>query len=301
MKQIKNFDSLTAHLKELKLAKRVVAVWPSDKNTEEAIIRVLQEGWADFILVGPPDILDTFSSLKHYADHVSVVGVADCDEAAREAVKMVRDGDADVVMKGLVNTDNLLHAVLNKETGLLPKGKVLTHMTVMQGGNYGKFLFFSDAAVIPSPTFDQLVAMVSYAVESCRAFGVERPRVALIHYSEKINPKFPVTTEYAEIKRLAAAGEFGDAVIDGPMDIKTACDAESAQIKGIASLIEGQADALIFPDLEAANVFYKTMTLFCKADNAGVLRGPIAPVVLPSRSDSAISKYYSLAVACLIS
>lgn len=301
MEQIKNFSGLTAHLKAQESAKRVVAVWPSDKNTEEAICRVLHEGWADFILVGPSDILDTFMSLRPYADRVSVVGVADSDEAAREAVKIARAGGADVVMKGLINTDNLLHAVLNKETGLLPKGKVLTHLTVMQGGGYGKFLFFSDAAVIPAPTFDQRVAMVSYAVEACRSFGVERPRVALIHYSEKINPKSTVTMEYAEIKRLADAGVFGDAIIDGPMDIKTACDAESAQIKGIASPIDGQADALIFPDLEAANVFYKTMTLFCNADNAGVLRGPIVPVVLPSRSDSAISKYYSLAVACLIS
>lgn len=301
MKQIKNFSSLTAHLKKLEARKRVVAVWPSDKNTEEAISRVLHEGWADFILVGPSNILDTFQSLKQYGTRVSVVGVSDCDEAAREAVRIVRDGGGDVVMKGLINTDNLLRAVLNKETGLLPRGKVLTHLTAMQGGRYGKFLFFSDAAVIPSPTLEQRVAMVRYAVDICRAFGVERPRVALIHYSEKINPKFPVTTEYAEIKRLAAAGEFGDAVVDGPMDVKTACDAESAKIKGIASAIDGQADALIFPDLEAANVFYKTMTLFCKADNAGILRGPIAPVVLPSRSDSAISKYYSLAVACLIS
>lgn len=301
MEPIKNFSSLTAHLKKLKPGKRVVAVWPSDKNTEEAIARVLHEGWADFILVGPPNILDTFQSLKHYDRRVSVVGVSDCDEAAREAVEIVREGRADVVMKGLINTDNLLRAVLNKETGLLPRGKVLTHLTAMQGGRYGKFLFFSDAAVIPSPTFEQRVAMVGYAAETCRAFGVERPRIALIHYSEKINPKFPVTTDYAEIKRLADAGEFGDAIVDGPMDVKTACDAESAKIKGISSPIAGQADALIFPNLEAANVFYKTMTLFCKADNAGILRGPVAPVVLPSRSDSAISKYYSLAVACLIS
>ena len=301
MKQIRSFRSLTAHLKKLKERKRVVAVWPSDKNTEEAISRVLREGWADFILVGPADILDIFDSLKSYGDRVSVVTAADCDEAAREAVRIVREGRADVVMKGLINTDNLLRAVLNKETGLLPHGKVLTHLTAMQGGRYGKFIFFSDAAVIPSPTFEQRVAMVRYAVETCRGFGVERPRVALIHYSEKINPKFTVTTEYAEIKRMAAAGEFGDAIIDGPMDVKTACDSEAAKIKGISSPIGGRADALIFPDLEAANVFYKTMTLFCKADNAGILRGPIAPVLLPSRSDSATSKYYSLAVACLIS
>lgn len=141
MKQIKNFSSLTAHLKKLEARKRVVAVWPSDKNTEEAISRVLHEGWADFILVGPSNILDTFQSLKQYGTRVSVVGVSDCDEAAREAVRIVRDGGGDVVMKGLINTDNLLRAVLNKETGLLPRGKVLTHLTAMQGGRYGKFLF----------------------------------------------------------------------------------------------------------------------------------------------------------------
>lgn len=301
MKQIKNFSSLTSHLKGGDVRKRVVAVWPSDKHTEEAIARVLKEGWADFIIIGPAGILDSFPSLKVYGDRVSIVTAPDSDVAAREAVKMVRDGKGDVVMKGLINTDNLLKAVLDKENGLLPKGRVLTHVTAMQCKDYGKFLFFSDAAVIPQPKFEQRVEMVRYTVDTCRSFGIERPRVALIHYSEKINPKFPITTEYVEIKALADKGEFGDAIVDGPMDVKTACNASAGNIKGIASPINGHADALIFPDLESANVFYKTMTLFCKADNAGILRGPIAPVVLPSRSDNATSKYYSLAVACLIS
>lgn len=301
MKQIKNFSDLSRHLKTLAERKRIVAVWPNDKHTEQAIARVLKEGWADFIVVGPQGFLDEFPSLKNFGDRLSVVTAADSDTAARTAVAMVRDGKADVVMKGLINTDNLLHAVLDKESGLLPAGRVLTHLTVMQTKDYGKFLFFSDAAVIPQPNTDQRIAMVKYAVDTCHSFGIEQPRVALIHFSEKVNPKFPVTLDYEKIAAMAREGYFGESIVDGPMDVKTACNATSGKIKGIQSPIGGHADVLIFPDLEASNVFYKTMTLFCRADNAGILRGPIAPVVLPSRSDSATSKYYSLAVACLIS
>ena len=126
-----------------------------------------------------------------YPDHVKVYEATSPDKAAQEAVSLIREGHADVLMKGIINTDNLLRAVLNKEHGILPKGNVLSHITVAQIPTYKKLLFFSDAAVIPRPTLEQFEAMLLYDLEVCRRMGIEAPRVALIHCTEKVNEKFP--------------------------------------------------------------------------------------------------------------
>ena len=223
----------------------------------------------------------------------------DPDEAARQAVRIVREGGADILMKGIINTDNLLHAILDKEKGLLPKGKVLTHLAVMQIPTYNKLLFFSDAAVIPRPTLQQRIEMIWYAIHTCHSFGIEQPRISLIHCTEKVSAKFPHSLDYVNIVELAEAGEFGNVIIDGPLDVRTSCEQASGNIKGIVSPINGQADVLIFPNIESGNTFYKSVSLFANADMAGLLQGPVCPVVLPSRSDSGLSKYYSMAMACL--
>lgn len=301
MEPIRNFDQLTAHLKDLNKRKRIAVVCANDANTEYAIARALEEGIAEFLMIGDSSILERYPSLKKYPEYVHTIHIENPDEAAREAVCMVREGQADILMKGIINTDNLLHAVLDKEHGLLPKGRLLTHITVAQVPAYGKLLFFSDAAVIPQPTLQQRVDMLHYAIDTCHHFGIEQPRIALIHCTEKVSPKFPNSVDYAALVERAKAGEFGNAIIDGPLDVKTVCEKTSGEIKGIHSPINGEADVLIFPNIESGNVFYKTISLFCHADMAGTLVGPIAPVILPSRSDSGLSKYYSMAVACLTS
>ena len=301
MEPIRNFDQLTAHLRTLGQRKRVAVICANDPNTEYAIARAMQEGIAEFIMVGNPAILDRYPTLRQYPDLVKTVPVDDPDEAARQGVQMVREGEADILMKGIINTDNLLHAILDKEHGLLPRGKVLTHLSVMQIPAYHKLLFFSDAAVIPRPTLQQRIEMILYAIRTCHHFGIRQPRIALIHCTEKVSAKFPHSLDYVNIVELAEAGEFGDVIIDGPLDVKTACEKTSGDIKGIASPINGEADVLIFPNIETGNAFYKAMTLFAGADMAGLLQGPTCPVVLPSRSDSGLSKYYSLAMACLTS
>ena len=300
MEPIRNFDELTAHLKALQKRKRIAVVCAKDPNTEYAIARALEEGIAEFLMVGDPGVMKQYPTLQHYPGLVHVVPVDDPDEAARLAVGLVRRGEADILMKGIINTDNLLHAILDKEHGLLPRGKVLTHLAVMQIPAYHKLLFFSDAAVIPRPTLQQRIEMIWYAIHTCRSFGIQRPRIALIHCTEKVSAKFPHSLDYVNIVELAEAGEFGDVIIDGPLDVKTACEKTSGDIKGIASPIDGEADVLIFPNIESGNAFYKAMTLFAGAEMAGLLQGPACPVVLPSRSDSGLSKYYSMAMACLV-
>ena len=295
MEPIQNFAQLTAHLKEQNRRKRIAVVCANDPNTEYAITRALEEGIAEFLMIGDSAILEKYPALKQYPDYVKTIHIEDSDEAAREAVRIVREGEADILMKGIINTDNLLRAILDKEKGLLPKGKILTHLAVMEIPTYHKLLFFSDAAVIPRPTLQQRIEMIC----TCRHFGIEQPRIALIHCTEKVSAKFPHSLDYVNIVELAEAGEFGNVIIDGPLDVRTACEQASGDIKGIVSPINGQADVLIFPNIESGNTFYKSVSLFANADMAGLLQGPICPVVLPSRSDSGLSKYYSIAMACL--
>ncbi len=301
MEPLRNFDRLTAHLKALNKRKRIAVVCANDPNTEYAVNRALEESIAEFLMIGDSSVLERYPALKNHPRHVSMLHIEAPDEAAREAVRIVREGGADILMKGIINTDNLLHAVLDKEKGLLPRGRILTHLAVMQIPAYHKLLFFSDAAVIPQPTLRQRIEIIRYAIGTCRRFGIGRPRIALIHCTEKVSARFPHSLDYVNIVELAEAGEFGDVIIDGPLDVKAACEKSGADIKGIVSPVNGEADVLIFPNIESGNAFYKAVSLFAHADMAGLLQGPVCPVVLPSRSDSGLSKYYSIAMACLTS
>ena len=213
-------------------------------------------------------------------------------------VREIYDNGDSLIM---VATDRISAFDVILKNKVTNKGKVLTHLAVMQIPTYDKLLFFSDAAVIPRPTLQQRIEMIWYAIRACHHFGIEQPRIALIHCTEKVSAKFPHSLDYVNIVELAEAGEFGNVIIDGPLDVKTACEKTSGDIKGIVSPINGEADVLIFPNIESGNAFYKAVSLFSHADMAGLLQGPVCPVVLPSRSDSGLSKYYSLAMACLTS
>jgi phosphate butyryltransferase len=222
------------------------------------------------------------------------------EECARRAVAMCKSGEANILMKGLINTDVLLRAILDKENGIIRPGHVLTHVAMAEIPKYEKLLFFTDAAVIPVPTPTQRRQQIHYMNYVCHALGIEEPRISLIHCAEKVSAKaFPYTADYLDIIAEAQTGQFGRCIIDGPLDLKTSLDAVSLHEKGIHSVIDGQADALIFPDIVAGNVFYKTLTLFAYAKTAGVLQGTQCPCVVSSRADSPESKYYSLALAAI--
>ena len=300
---VTNFSELDVRFRDLPRRPRVAVVNPADDETRHVVTRCLNNGLAQFDLVvldGDADTAEFVEDLRRrYPEAVSVAVAADLDDAARRGVACVRREGADVLFKGNINTDKLLRAVLNKEDGLLPPGHVISHVTAVEQPDYGKLLLFSDAAVIPQPTRDQFEAMVGYDVAVARKLGIDRPRVALIHFSEKVNPKFQNTLDYEYLIGRAADGAFGPMYIAGPMDAKTACDAHSAMVKGIVSDVCGQADILIFPDLQAGNTFYKTISLFGHARMAGMVTGTTAPVVVPSRADSTESKFYSLALACI--
>lgn len=301
MEQIQTLSALVNSLRSRGIRRKVAVVCPNDPHTEYVIIRSLREEIAEYLLVTDSAHMDVAWHLWSASpDYIRIYEASTPDDAAALAVQLVRTGEADILMKGLINTDNLLRAVLKKGTGLLPEGGVLSHVAVAQIPLYHKLLFFSDAAVIPRPTLEQYRAMIRNDILVCKAFGNDEPRVALIHCTEKTSEKFPHTLSYVKLKEEAEQGLFGRMFIDGPMDAKTACDKHSGDIKGLSSPVVGNADILIFPNIESGNTFYKTLSLFGDANIAGMLTGTVAPVVVPSRSDSGNSKYYSLALACLV-
>lgn len=296
MKTIQSFDEMVAHLRERGCKRRVAVACPNDESTRAAVCRAVDEGFVEPILVG----CDAEAEKAFEGRAVQMVAADSVDDAAAKAVALTREGKADVLMKGLLNTDNLLKAVLNKETGILPKGRVLTHLTCASMAQYDKLLFMTDVAVIPYPTKEQREAQLQYLLDLCRQMGIDEPRVALINCSEKVNAKhFPFTVEYIELIERTKNGDFGPCIVDGPLDLKTAISPEALHKKGLTSPLEGHADALIFPDIQSGNVFYKAITFFAKAKTAAMLKGPQVPVVLTSRADSVESKFYSLALACV--
>ena len=278
MQPIKTLNDMIIFLRERGDRKRVAVVSASDASTRYAVEKGKEMGFIEPIYIDGDDK----------------------DACARQAVALCRNGEADILMKGLINTDVLLRAILDKEKGIIRPGHVLTHVAMAEIPKYEKLLFFTDAAVIPVPTPAQRRQQIHYMNYVCHAMGIEEPRISLIHCAEKVSAKaFPYTTDYLEIIAEAQTGCFGHCIIDGPLDLKTSLDAVSLHEKGIHSIIDGQADALIFPDIVAGNVFYKTLTLFAYAKTAGVLQGTLCPCVVSSRADSPDSKYYSLALAAL--
>lgn len=298
MEEITDFSRLTACLSGQGRRLTVAVVCGTDVSTREAVLWAVRDGFVRAVFVGGADVppVDDDDEVAPYVRHVPAAGA---EEAARKAVAMVRAGEADVLMKGLLNTDVLLHAVLDKECGLLPPGNVLTHLAAAEIPGRDRLLFMTDVAVIPYPTPVQRRAQVDYAVRICRALGIGVPRIALVHCSEKPGDKFPHTLDYLDMRREAAAGRWGEVLMDGPLDVRTACDAGALRLKGIVSPLEGRADVLVFPDIEAGNTFYKTITCFAQASVAGMLQGASCPVVLSSRGDTSASKYYSLALAVI--
>lgn len=301
MQTIQNFEEMVNHLSALGRKITIAVACGDDDSTLQAVTRALASGFARAIFVGNPSVPRAYAPMQAYAHLVEFVEPESAEPAAAAAlaVRLVREGRAGILMKGLISTDVLLRAVLNKAEGLLPPGQVLTHLAVAQIPGRNRLLFFTDAAVIPYPTADQRAAQIGYVASVCRKFGIAQPRISLIHCSEHVSEKFPHTLTYADLSHRASAGEWGPAIVDGPLDVRTSIDPVALHIKGIPSPLEGQADALIFPNIEAGNTFYKTITFLTASDVAGTLCGTTCPVILPSRGDSAQDKYFSLAFAAM--
>lgn len=297
---IRTFEDLIQLLAQRRVRKRLAVVNGIDTHTQRAVEMALDEGLVDIIFVGGREIISHNQAMAHYHSHVSYIDADSRIDAAHKAVGLVRDGKADMLMKGRINTDDLLRAVLDKQEGMLAPGSVLTQITLAEIPGYDHMIMFTDAAVIPFPTQEQRMEQVKYVVKAWHIMGEDKPRVSLIHCSEKTDGRhFPYTEGYKNIIKAAREDVFGPCIIDGPLDITTSLSPEALQVKGLSSPLEGHADALIFPNIEVGNVFHKTLTFFAHARTASVLQGTLAPVVLPSRGDTTEAKFLSIALAAL--
>jgi len=301
MKAITSLDQMVQHLCDTGIQKRIAVAVAEDDNTLGALLEAHKRGFANPILIGDKARIETVLNEENAnPSDFQIVDIPDHQEAVGEAVRMVRADEADVLMKGLIGTDKFLKAVLDKEKGLLPAGNVMSYVCAVELPKYHKLLFVSDTAVLPYPNLDQKVAMVKYTVEMTKRFGIDDPKVALIGASEKVNKAFPYSLDYEKILEMDKAGQLPACTIDGPLDVFLACDKESVKIKGIPTPINGEADAMIFPSLESANSFYKGLMLFGGGELAGLIQGTIKPVVVMSRSESQKSKFYCVALSCLM-
>jgi len=279
----------------------VAVAWAQDPHTIGAIHRTVSEGFIDAYLIGrTSDIIKTCRSEGINEKLFKIVEAASETIASSMAVAMTKNGQADIVMKGLVGTDIFLKAVMNKKNGLMLPGAVLTYVGAIQIPAYHKLLFITDPAVIPYPNLAQKVSMASYAVEMAHRFGISKPSVALLAASEKTGKHFSSSADYSAMVEMAEKGEIKDCIMDGPLDLFLACDKNSVEIKGIKTPVNGEADILMFPSLESCNPFYKALMLFAHGELAGIIRGTEKPVVVMSRSESQISKYYCIALSCLM-
>jgi phosphate butyryltransferase len=280
---------------------RIAVAWAQDENTIGSVGKAVIDGFVDALMIGRrEEIIKRCTEAGIDPDIFTIIESSSERNAAAQAVEMTSGGDADIVMKGLVGTDKFLRAVMDKEKGLLPQGSVMSYVCAVELPSYHKLLFITDTAVIPFPDLDQKVAMAEYAIKMTNRFGITKPKIALIGASEKVSRHFPNSLDYSVMCKMAERGQISPCIMDGPVDLFLACDPQSVRIKGIPTPVGGEADILLFPTLESCNPFYKSLMLFGKGELAGLICGTTKPVVVMSRSESELSKYYCVALACFM-
>jgi phosphate butyryltransferase len=298
--RINTLDELLLAVKD-RPRKRLVVAWANDAHTLEAVNAAVEAGLVEAILVGDEALIGKVcQELGLPKERFRVVHTPTDTEAATRSVAMVRSGEADLLMKGLLSTDKYMRAILHKEQGLLDPGAILSHVTVMEHPGHAKLIIAGDVAVIPEPEFKEKLAILNYLVKTAKALGVETPKVAVLAASEQVLPKMSSSSDAAMLSKMADRGQIKGALVDGPLALDGALDAESAQIKGLGGPVAGDADCLLFPNIEAGNVFYKAGTKLGGAEIAAVVAGARVPCVLSSRGDSAKTKLSSIALAALL-
>lgn len=296
---IRNFDDLMAYAKTKEPRVLSVAV-AQDRDVLEAVKMAVDEGIVRPILVGDKEkILLISGEMNWQIEDDMIVHVADITEACAVAVKLVTDGKADTLMKGLVDTSIILKAVLNREANLRT-GNVLSHVGVMDIPTYDRLLLVTDAAMNIAPDLEAKKQIVQNAVHVAHGMGLEEPKVAVLCAKEKVNPKMEATVDAKSLEEMNQVGEITGCIIGGPLALDNAVSVEAARHKGITHPVAGHADILMVPNIEAGNILYKALVFLSQAGAAGVIVGAKVPVVVTSRADSEKSKLYSIALAMLM-
>lgn len=296
-----SFEDILKQVNEIPTKKLSVAN-AQDLPVMEAVAEAKAKKIADPILVGDEaKIRELAKQINFDLTDVRIINEPDMQQAALTAVKLVHDGEADMYMKGALDSKTFLRSVLNKEVGLRT-GKTLSHVCVFEIKGIKRLLFLTDVAFLPYPTLEDKEQIINYTVDVCNACGIQNPKVAPLAAVEVVNPKMPVTVEAAQLTKWNEEGRIKNCIVDGPLSMDLAIDPEAAKHKAGAlnRKIVGDADVLLFPDIHAGNLVYKTIVHLCEFKNGCILMGTKAPVILTSRSDSKETKINSIALAAVV-
>jgi len=297
--RVVRFDQVLDRVRDYPI-KRVAIACGEHASLLEAAAMAEKERLADAILVG--DRAKTESIAATHGIDLSTaefVDERDPDEAARQAVRLVSSGQADVVMKGLLHTDDFLRAVLMREGGLRTSC-LLSHAFLMEVPHLDRLLCVTDAAMNIAPDFEQKAQIARNAIDLMMLLGVPSPKVAVLAAVELVNPKMRATQDAAILAHMCARGQFEHGEVDGPFAFDNAVSELAAEIKGIRNPVAGRADVLLVPEVESGNILVKSFVYLARGRVAGVLLGAAAPVVLTSRADSAEAKFLSMATAVYV-
>jgi len=292
------YEQLISRCRALQAVTTAV-VNPCDEASLTAALDAAAAGLLAPILVGSSaTITNLAKKLTFDLSGFAIENAPNAEAAAERAVQLIREGRADLLMKGSLHTDELLHAVVKRETGIRTERRI-SHCFIMDVPTYHKPLVITDAAVNVYPSLEDKADIIRNAIELSHALGLARPRVAILSAVETINSKIRSTLDAAALCKMADRGQIAGAVLDGPLAMDNAISKSAATIKGIVSPVAGEADILLMPDLEAGNMVYKNLTFLAEADGAGVVLGARVPIILTSRADSLRARLASCAVAVL--
>ncbi|SUY48195.1 phosphate butyryltransferase [Clostridium putrefaciens] len=295
----KTFEEVLSKVKQGKMRTVAVAV-AQDEPVLEAVKAAKEQGIANAILVGDERaIKEIAKQINMDLEGFEIVHEEDSVKAALKAVELVSTGKADMVMKGLIDTANFLRAVLNKEIGLRT-GKLMSHVAVFEIPKYDRLIFMTDAAFNMYPDIKAKIDIINNSVFVAKAIGVDMPKVAPICAVEVVNPDMPATVDASILSKMNDRGQIKDCIVDGPFALDIALSMEAAKHKKVGGQVAGQADIMLLPNIEAANVMYKTLTYTTESKNGGLLVGTSAPVIVTSRADSFETKLNSIALAALV-
>jgi phosphate acetyltransferase len=293
------YDQLIARCKALAPAPTAVA-HPCDESSLKAAVDAAKAGLIAPILVGPKArIAEVAKKAGIDLTGYPIVDAKFSQESAAQAVALVREGKAEALMKGSLHTDELMGAVVKRDTGLRTARRV-SHCFILDVPGHPEALVITDAAVNIAPTLRDKLDIVQNAIDLVHDLGVTDVRVAILSAMESVNPDVPSTLEAAALCKMADRGQITGAVLDGPLALDNAISPEAARIKGIVSPVAGRANVLVVPDLEAGNMLAKSLTFLAGADAAGIVLGARVPIILTSRADTQIARLASCAVAALV-
>jgi phosphate acetyltransferase len=293
------YERLIARCKSLEPVACAVA-HPCDESSLRGALEAARKKLIAPILVGPQKKIKAVAA-EHKLDlgGFEIVDAPHSEASAEAAVRLVREGRAEMLMKGSLHTDELMGAVVKRETGLRT-GRRISHCFIMDVPALERPLIISDAAVNIFPTLEDKVHIIQNAIDLAHALGMQKPKVAILSAMETVNPAVPSTIEAGALCKMADRHQITGGVLDGPLALDNAIDLAAAKVKKIDSPVAGQADILIVPDLEAGNMLAKSLTFMAQADAAGIVLGARVPIVLTSRADSLITRLASCAVAALV-